>query len=626
MSSPLFSYLFFEMLLAEFFVFLRERKLMAVVIMLTICITFINCSYSICDTVFCCTVDGVPFIVYTASFSNFLIHVFVTVLSVTVMFYANGILSLCSSEEFDLCARASLHSSLRFCLAEQLLNMEAKIDLADKKVLVDIVKLSQKRGMKGKLGNWKEFLNSYDKKFGACLSDPAKRSHEILAAFLKTFSEEDDLKFFDNIMRHHSNQYMLERLKDKSHNSPEERLVQATLRHPLYPLDYSFPSVDEGWIIINLKNKSKVVKSTAMVAVDCEMVLCEDGTEAVVKVCVVDQNLEVKLHELVKPDKGIADYRTEITGVSSQDLEAVTCSLADIQKSMKKMLSKGTILVGHSLHNDLRVLKLDHIRVVDTSYIFQFLDGSIHRRPSLNGLCQAVLGYDVREKGAPHNCLDDACAAMKLVLAKIKHGVDKEFPIPLVQESVSVSDTAKLLLHKIPNTVNSETLHKMVPGDFTIDKPYRKGEYYSAFAIFKNPQEAHDAYENVQGSQSKDLNRRPQKLVKFRPSSGRSVSIFVRKMVSDEPHDPIPSKRALEVDDAVHVSKKAKMDPKIEEEAPAVSVKCDTDAHLNEIEALNQRLKESESEIESLKKQLTQKDFEISMLHKMITSLKKRMK
>lgn len=47
------------------------------------------------------------------------------------------------------------------------------------------------------------------------------------------------------------------------------------------------------WVIINLINKTKSLKSTAMVAVDCEMVLCEDGTEALVKVCVVDHNLEV---------------------------------------------------------------------------------------------------------------------------------------------------------------------------------------------------------------------------------------------------------------------------------------------------------------------------------------------
>ncbi|TKY55676.1 Small RNA degrading nuclease 3 [Spatholobus suberectus] len=384
--------------------------------------------------------------------------------------------------------------------------MDDQIETAEKKVLVDIVKLAQKRGLKGKLGGWKEFLNSHDKKFGAGLSDPSKRSHEVLTAFLKTFSKEEDLKFFDNIMRHHSNQYMLEQLKDKSHHSPEQGLVQVTLQHPLYPLDYSFSSIDEGWIVIKFKNKPKVMKSTAMIAVDCEMVLCEDGTEALVKVCVVDHNLEVKLNELVKPDKEIADYRTDITGVSSQDLEAVTCSLADIQKSMKKLLSHGTILVGHSLHNDLRVLKLDHIRVVDTSYIFQSSDGSIHRRPSLNSLCQAVLGCEVREKGAPHNCLDDARAAMKLVLAKIKHGVDREFPIPLVQEHVPESVMAKLLLHNIPSTINNETLHKIVPGDFEIElKPSRKGqgENYSALAIFKNPQAAHDAYENVQGSQLK---------------------------------------------------------------------------------------------------------------------------
>ena len=30
-----------------------------------------------------------------------------------------------------------------------------------------------------------------------------------------------------------------------------------------------------------------------MLAIDCEMVLCDDGTEAVVRVCVVDNNLEV---------------------------------------------------------------------------------------------------------------------------------------------------------------------------------------------------------------------------------------------------------------------------------------------------------------------------------------------
>lgn len=56
------------------------------------------------------------------------------------------------------------------------------------------MKLVQKRGMKGTKGDWKEFLNSYDKKFGSSLSDPARRSVDVLTSFLKTFDKENDLK------------------------------------------------------------------------------------------------------------------------------------------------------------------------------------------------------------------------------------------------------------------------------------------------------------------------------------------------------------------------------------------------------------------------------------------------
>lgn len=56
-----------------------------------------------------------------------------------------------------------------------------------------MVRLAQKRGMRGGEGDWKEFLNSHDPKFGANMSDPSKRSNDMLIAFLKTFSKEDDL-------------------------------------------------------------------------------------------------------------------------------------------------------------------------------------------------------------------------------------------------------------------------------------------------------------------------------------------------------------------------------------------------------------------------------------------------
>lgn len=43
-----------------------------------------------------------------------------------------------------------------------------------------------------------------------------------------------------------------------------------------------------------------------------------------------------------------------------------------------------------------------------------------------------MLGYELRKEGSPHNCLDDACAAMKLVLARLEHGADG-----VIQEEVT---------------------------------------------------------------------------------------------------------------------------------------------------------------------------------------------
>lgn len=40
---------------------------------------------------------------------------------------------------------------------------------------------------------------------------------------------------------------------------------------------------------------------------------------------------QVKLNEFVSPNKPVADYRTEITGITAEDLNGVSCSLADVQ-------------------------------------------------------------------------------------------------------------------------------------------------------------------------------------------------------------------------------------------------------------------------------------------------------
>lgn len=49
----------------------------------------------------------------------------------------------------------------------------------------------------------------------------------------------------------------------------------------------------KGWIVTKFSQKSKALKSNSMYAIDCEMVLCEDGTENLVRVCMVDRDLQV---------------------------------------------------------------------------------------------------------------------------------------------------------------------------------------------------------------------------------------------------------------------------------------------------------------------------------------------
>jgi RNA exonuclease 1 len=479
--------------------------------------------------------------------------------------------------------------------------MDEKIAVLGKPVLVELVKAAQKKGMIGSKGNWKQFLAVYDKQFGPTLSDPAKRPVDTLGSFLKTFSQEDDLKFLEKILQCRST---VEELKEiaKEVEFPEQRLVCLTLEHPQYLLDYLFPSHEEGWLVTKLSKNKKTVRSPALVAIDCEMVLCEDGTEALVRVCVVDRNLQVKLNKIVNPNKAVADYRTEITGLTAEDLDGVTCSLVNVQKSMKKLLSHGAILVGHGLNNDMQALKLDHARVIDTSLIFKYADESNFRRPSLKNLCKAVLGYEVRKTGDPHNCVDDACAAMKLVLAKLESGFDNV--IPLVHEDVPVIERSKLLLHRIPVNVPSEELHKIVPGDFTIEIKTNKragGDKYSAFAIFKNQQEANQAFESVNGNKEKDSSGLLQKCASFQLDSGMSGSIYVRKMAHDDPLGQISSrKRPLQVEETTAESKKLNSDRVVVEQTEAGSDACDD--HVKEIKRLKQELKQRDEEISCLNK------------------------
>ncbi|XP_059514432.1 RNA exonuclease 4 isoform X2 [Myotis daubentonii] len=90
-------------------------------------------------------------------------------------------------------------------------------------------------------------------------------------------------------------------------------------------------------------------------------------------------------------------------------------AFAVVQKEVAEML-RGRILVGHSLHNDLKVLLLDHPRkkVRDTQKYKPFKRQVQSGRPSLKLLAERILG--VRVQQAEHCSIQDAQAAMRLYI------------------------------------------------------------------------------------------------------------------------------------------------------------------------------------------------------------------
>ncbi|KAK3822816.1 MAG: hypothetical protein J3Q66DRAFT_330201 [Benniella sp.] len=158
-----------------------------------------------------------------------------------------------------------------------------------------------------------------------------------------------------------------------------------------------------------------------MIAMDCEMVITAAGSE-VARISLVDENNATILDELIVPDNEIVDYLTQYSGITAKRIEGVTTKLSDIQEKLQKLITYDTILVGHSLENDMKVLKFAHPFVIDTAVIYHHPRGPPFR-PSLRWLAQRWLSRKIQSGGAAgHDSVEDASACMDLVKLKIQEG------------------------------------------------------------------------------------------------------------------------------------------------------------------------------------------------------------
>ena len=108
-------------------------------------------------------------------------------------------------------------------------------------------------------------------------------------------------------------------------------------------------------------------KHTSIVALDCEMVgIGHNGNKSILaRVSIVNYFGEVIFDKFVKPIKDakckkISDYRTEITGITKEDLVKYGITFEQAQREIIALL-KGKKIIGHAIDNDFKAMQCSNI-------------------------------------------------------------------------------------------------------------------------------------------------------------------------------------------------------------------------------------------------------------------------
>ncbi|KAF2669972.1 hypothetical protein BT63DRAFT_423943 [Microthyrium microscopicum] len=204
--------------------------------------------------------------------------------------------------------------------------------------------------------------------------------------------------------------------------------------------------------------ENPVADPSMAVAFDCEMGYTTLGMEIIrISACTWPAG-EQLFDALVRPFGQILDLNTQFSGVTTEQffnapdysatstrpisiastasavsaVSAASSTASAIPPTLQKLsspkaarellcsyLSPSTPLIGHSIENDLNVIRLLHPTIVDTIFLFPH-SGGLPYRNGLRNLTKNHLSRDIQTGGAAgHDSLEDARATGDLVRARI---------------------------------------------------------------------------------------------------------------------------------------------------------------------------------------------------------------
>ncbi|KAI5192825.1 RNA exonuclease [Nematocida minor] len=193
-------------------------------------------------------------------------------------------------------------------------------------------------------------------------------------------------------------------------------------------------------VLVNKREMVTYYKNTSysILAIDCEMVLTDLGTE-LARISIVDGSKAVVYDQIVEPSGRIVDYISQITGITEssyktkcmcrickpfRDNAEIDISTSDSRIShtgsipyeallydLSSIVGANTVLVGHSISHDLMAMNLFHRKIVDTSLVY---NSRTHHRYKLQALASTYLKREIQQE--EHSSVVDAQTCIDLLV------------------------------------------------------------------------------------------------------------------------------------------------------------------------------------------------------------------